>query len=86
MSYSMDVKFNSYEYLMIRQFTSTCYGRNYCISDRIKIYNKTSVWHELLAYLLSLDGILTICQVESSPGVNNNSLTDDSQMNHMVRL
>lgn len=81
----MDIKFNNYEYLMIIYFTSTCYGRKYCLFDRIQVYNKTSEWHKLLAQLLSPDGILKTCQFERLPGVNNNSFTDDLQINDLVR-
>lgn len=85
MSNSMDNKFNSYEYHMIRKFTSMCYGRT-CIIDRIKIHNKTSLWHEILTYLSSPDnGVLKIYKVECTPGKKNNSITDESQINYVVR-
>lgn len=81
----MDIKFNSYEYHMIRKFTSMCYGSRCNVIDRIKIRNKISVWHEILTYLLSPDGVLKIYKVECSPGENNNLVTSDSQPNYVVR-
>lgn len=50
------------------------------------MHNKTSVWHELLTYLQSPDGVLKIYKVECTPGENNNCVTvTDSQPNYLVR-
>ncbi|XP_001945717.2 uncharacterized protein LOC100162005 [Acyrthosiphon pisum] len=81
----MDIKFNGYEYHMIRKFTSMCYGSRCNVIDRIKIRNKISVWHEILTYLLSPDGVLNIYKVECSPGENNNLATSDSHPNYVIK-
>lgn len=81
----MDSKFNSYEYRMIEKFTTMCYSRRCNLIDRIKMRSKTSVWHELLAYLLSPDGIMKTYKVESNTGENNNCVTTDLQINYTVR-
>jgi len=62
-----------------------CYGSRCNLIDRIKIRNKISVWHEILTYLLSPDGVLKIYKVECSPGENNNLVTSDSHPNYVVR-
>lgn len=80
----MDIKFNSYEYHMIRKFSTTCYGRKRNIIDKIKIHNKTSIWHELLSYLQSPDGVLKIYKVECH-GENNNCVATDQQTSFVVR-
>jgi hypothetical protein len=47
--------------------------------------NMNSVWHELLTYLQSPDGVLKIYKVECTPGENNNCVAADSQPNYVVR-
>lgn len=81
----MDVQFNSYEYQTIMKFTTMCYGSKCNILDRIKIRNKISIWHEILTYLLSPDGVLKVYKVECTPGENNNLETSDLQPNYVVR-
>lgn len=81
----MDNKFNDYEYHMIEKFTTMCYSRKCNFVDRIKMRSKTSVWHELLTYLLSPDSIIKTYKFESNTGENNNCVTTDLQINYMVR-
>lgn len=80
----MDGKFNNYEYRMIEKFTIMCYSRRCNFVDRIKMRSKTSMWHELLTYLLSPDGIVKTYKVESNTGENNNCVTTDLQVNYAV--
>lgn len=81
---SMDNKFNSYEYHTIRKFSAGCHGRKCNIIDRMKIHNKTSIWHELLSYLQSPDGVLKIYKVECR-GQNNNCMATNEQTSFVVR-
>lgn len=81
-----DIKFHGYEYHMIRKFTAMCYGGKCNIIDKIKLHNKTSIWHELLSYLQSPDGVLKVYQVECSPGENNNHVTSTLPTKFVVRL
>lgn len=72
---------------MIRKFSAMCYGRKCNVIDKIKMHNKTSVWHELLSYLLSPDSILKVYKVECGRSENNNSMPPiDLQTNVVVRL
>lgn len=85
MGSSMDVKFNGYEYHMIKKFTSMCYGKKCNVINKIKIHSKTNLWHELLTYLLSPDGVLKIYKVECAPSENNNCITADLPTNFVVK-
>lgn len=81
----MDRKFYDYEYRMIEKFTTMCYSRKCNVVDRIRMRSKTSVWHELLTYLLSPDGIVKTYKLDFSAGENNNCMTTDLQINYVVR-
>lgn len=67
----MDSKFNSYEYHMIKKFSSVFYSRECSVLDMVKMCNKTSVWHELLTYLLSPDGIMSIYKLQYTSCTEN---------------
>lgn len=58
---------------MIKKFTDVYYGNECRFVDTIKICNKTSVWHEILSYLMSPDGVLKIYEVRCAADENDNS-------------
>lgn len=80
----MEFKFNSYEYNLIKKFTSMHYEKKCSLVEKIKMRNETSVWHELLDYLLSPNGVLKIYKVEYTHGENNCTKVD-LQTNFVVR-
>lgn len=71
---------------MIRKFSTTCYGRKSNVIDKIKMHNKTSVWHELLSYLLSPNSVLKVYKVECNHSENNKCVPPiDLHTNVVVR-
>ncbi|XP_050438124.1 uncharacterized protein LOC126844199 [Adelges cooleyi] len=86
MGFSLDTKFNSYEYHMIKKFTSVIYGRECSALDKVKMCNKTSVWHEIFSYLLSPDGILKIYRVQCTSSLENSNFTiADARPNCVIK-
>lgn len=82
----MSDTFNDYEYNMIKKFTFMCYSKKCNVVDRIKMRNKTSLWHDLLAYLQSSDSVLNAHNVDYTNGENNNCETTEPIVNYVVRM
>jgi len=62
-----------------------CYGRKCNVIDRIKIRNKTSIWHELLSYLQSNNSVLKVYKIECGPDVNNDCTIVDVHKNFVIK-
>lgn len=68
---------------MIKKFTFMCYSRKCNVVDRIKMRNKTSLWHDLLAYLQTSDSFLNAkIKLDND---ENNCDTTDPVINYVVR-